>query len=384
MKKIHGEREAHALARLRQLTTLESPSGDVASLNEVRDALAARWRELGLTVSIEPGAAGDHLVAEWTVPGIPGHVLLVTHYDTVWSVGELERQPFRLAGDRITGPGVFDMKSGIVAIELALEELRASGRAPSLTVRIVCIADEEVSSIDGRRVIESAAQGALAVLGFEPAHPDGSFKSGRRGVARLVLRVTGRASHSGLAASDGISAIDELVDLLMVVRNDAPLDDDAAVNIGRISGGTRANVVAGSAEAEIGLRFADAQSEQRLLDFFHSLRVHRDGAELEVVTLSHRPAWAEDRSSWLTELVVSTARAQGEDVYARPAGGAGDTNFTGSVGIATLDGLGPRGGNAHAVGEWVSLSSLAQRVDLLVDVLTNASLGQGARDVSER
>jgi glutamate carboxypeptidase len=339
---------------------------------------------LGLNVSIEPGAAGDHLVAEWTVPGSPGHVLLVTHYDTVWSVGELERQPFKLAGDRITGPGVFDMKSGIVAIELALEELRASGRAPSLTVRIVCIADEEVSSIDGRRVIESAAQGALAVLGFEPAHPDGSFKSGRRGVARLVLRVTGRASHSGLAASDGISAIDELVDLLMVVRNDAPLDDDAAVNIGRISGGTRANVVAGSAEAEIGLRFADAQSEQRLLDFFHSLRVHRDGAELEVVTLSHRPAWAEDRSSWLTELVVSTARAQGEDVYARPAGGAGDTNFTGSVGIATLDGLGPRGGNAHAVGEWVSLSSLGQRVDLLVDVLTNASLGLDGRDVSER
>jgi glutamate carboxypeptidase len=374
MKKIHGALAAQALARLRVLTSLESPSGDVPSLNALRDALANRWRELALDVTIEPGSAGDHLVAEWTVPNSKGHVLLVTHYDTVWSLGELERQPFRLAGDRVTGPGVFDMKSGIVAIELALEELRSSGREPTCTVRLVCIADEEVSSINGRRVIEAQSEGAIGVLGFEPAHPDGSFKSGRRGVARLLLRVTGRAAHSGLSAGDGVSAIDELVDLLLVVRNDAPLGDGDAINIGRVSGGTRANVIAAAAEAEVGLRFATAQSEQSLLDFFHSLRVHRQGAQLEIVTLSQRPAWSEDPSSWLTEMVLSTARAQGEDVYARPAGGAGDTNFTGAKGLPTLDGLGPRGNHAHAIGEYVLLSSLLQRVTLLVDILTSASL----------
>ena len=373
----HDDLTSRALERLRVLTELESPSGDVERLDALRDALAIRWRKLGLSVIIEPGAAGDHLVAEWTVADSPGHVLLVTHYDTVWSVGELERQPFVVDGDRVTGPGVFDMKSGIVAIELALEELRASGRTPSCTVRIVCIADEEVSSLDGRRIIEAAAQGAIAVLGFEPAHPDGSFKSGRRGIARLALRVTGRASHSGLAASDGVSAIDELVDLLVDVRRDAPVGHDAAINVGRISGGTRANVVAGAAEAEIGLRFSDPASEKDLLDYFHGLAAHRLGASVEMVTLSHRPAWAEDPTSWLTELVVSTARAQGEDVSARPAGGAGDTNFTGSRGIATLDGLGPRGENAHAAGECVSASSLVQRVALLVDLLTNPALADG-------
>jgi glutamate carboxypeptidase len=379
MTKVDDDFGSRALARLQLLTELESPSGDVASLNALRDALAEKWRELGLTVTIEPGAAGDHLVAEWTVPDSPGHVLLVTHYDTVWSVGEVERQPFAVEGDRITGPGVFDMKSGIVAIELALEELRKSGRTPSRSLRIVCIADEEVSSIDGRHVIESAAQGAICVLGFEPAHPDGSFKSGRRGVARLLLRVTGRAAHSGLAASEGISAIDELVDVLVDVRRDAPLDKGAAINIGRISGGTRANVVAGAAEAEVGLRFSHPASEQALLDFFSGLRPHREGATIEVVTLSHRPAWSEDPSSWLTELVVRIARAQDEDVYARPAGGAGDTNFTGSMGIPTLDGLGPRGENAHAVGECVLLSSLVQRVALLVDLLTDASFDASTR-----
>jgi glutamate carboxypeptidase len=366
-----------ALARLRLLTELESPSGDADSLDALRDALVTRWRELGLSVSIEPGTAGDHLVAEWTVPGSAGHVLLVTHYDTVWSVGELERQPFVVDGERVSGPGVFDMKSGIVAIELALEELRASGRSPSCTLRIVCIADEEVSSLDGRRIIEAEEQGALAVLGFEPPHPDGSFKSGRRGVARLALRVSGRASHSGLAASDGVSAIDELVDLLLDIRRDAPQDQGMAINVGRISGGTRANVVAGAAEAEIGLRFSDAASEAALLDFFHGLRAHRQGASVEVVTLSQRPAWTEDPSSWLTELVVGTAHAQGDDVSARPAGGAGDTNFTGSQGIATLDGLGPRGENAHAVGESVLVSSLARRVALLVAVLTDPALATG-------
>jgi glutamate carboxypeptidase len=179
--------------------------------------------------------------------------------------------------------------------------------------------------------------------------------------------VTGRASHSGLSASEGVSAIDELIDLLQDVRRDAPHDRDAAINIGRISGGTRANVVAGAAEAEVGLRFSDPASEKELLDFFHGLVAHRPGATVEVVTLSHRPAW-------LTALVVDTARAQGEDVSARPAGGAGDTNFTGSRGLATLDGLGPRGENAHAVGECVLLSSLRQRVALLVDLLTNPAL----------
>ena len=366
---------AGALERLRYLTELESPSGNVECLGELRDALVTRWRELGLDVSITPGASGDHLVAEWTVPGSAGHVLLVTHYDTVWPIGELARQPFVVDGDRVMGPGVFDMKSGLVAIEFAFAQLRQEGRTPIRTIRIVCIADEEVSSVDGRRVIEAEVKGAVAVLGFEPAHPDGAFKNGRRGVARLLLRVTGRASHSGLAADQGISAVDDLVDLLMDVREGAPQAHDADINIGRISGGTRANVVAGAAEAEVGLRFRERATEQSLLDLFHGLRVHRDGASLNIETLSHRPAWPEDPDSWLTELVIATARAQGEEISARPAGGAGDTNFTGSKGIPTLDGLGPRGDHAHAVGEYVLLSSLGQRIFLLVELLTSPRLG---------
>lgn len=364
-----------ALERLRRLTELESPSGNVEYLNALRDALVTRWRELGLDVSIVPGSTGDHIVAEWMVPESTGHVLLVTHYDTVWPVGELARQPFVVDGDRVTGPGVYDMKSGLVAIEFAFARLRREGRAPVRTIRVVCIADEELSSVDGRRVIDAEVEGAVAVLGFEPAHSDGAFKNGRRGVARLLLRVTGRAAHSGLAAEQGISAVDELVDLLMDVRDGAPQADDAGINIGRISGGTRANVVAGLAEAEVGLRFSEPATEQSLLDLFHGLRVHRDGASLTIETLSHRPAWPEDPDSWLTELVVATARGQGEDISARPAGGAGDTNFTGSKGIPTLDGLGPRGDHAHAVGEYMLLSSLGQRISLLVELLTSPRLG---------
>ena len=117
MNDLDGDRSIRTLARLRQLTELESPSGHVELLNLMRDALALRWRELGLDVTTTPGSSGDHLVAEWCVPDSVGHVLLVTHYDTVWSEGELARQPFVVDGDRVFGPGVFDMKAGIVAIE---------------------------------------------------------------------------------------------------------------------------------------------------------------------------------------------------------------------------------------------------------------------------
>lgn len=366
---------ATALMRLRDLVELESPSGDVSRLKVLADALARRWRELGLEVMTVPGPAGDHLVGEWVVPGSTSHVLVLTHYDTVWPVGELERQPFEVTGDAVRGPGVLDMKAGIVALELALERVRASGRAPAVGVRIVAVADEEVSSVDGRRVIEDQCAGAIAVLGLEPSHPDGALKNARRGVARVAVRLSGRAAHAGLAAEQGVSAIDELVDVLVALRRDFPRTADASLNVGRISGGTRANVVAAEAEAEVGLRFATPETERALLELFENLRATREGAVLTAEILSHRPAWPERPDERLTRLVLDTAARLGQSLTARPAGGAGDANFTGARGIPTVDGLGPRGDGAHAVGEWVSLSSLLDRSALLAELLAGPEIG---------
>ncbi|MEO9180778.1 MAG: M20/M25/M40 family metallo-hydrolase [Acidimicrobiales bacterium] len=362
---------AAVIERLRELVECESPSGDVALLNVTRDRLRERWEALGLDVVLVNGDRGDHVVgtlrAEVACPG--GHVLFLSHYDTVWSSGELLEQPFVVHDDIAHGPGTFDMKGGIVALETAFALLSERGLQPCREIRVVSIADEEVSSVDGRRVVDAESRGATCVFGLEPPNADGGFKNARRGVARVRLGVTGQAAHAGLDASKGVSAVDELVDQLMDLRAALPDARDAACNVGRIDGGTRANVVAGEAHAEIGLRFAKKSTEDSLFAALHSLTPHRDGASVEVQVLSQRPAWDVLETTWLTDHVLEISTALGGPSTAAPAGGAGDTNFTGAAGIATLDGLGPRGANAHAQGECVWISSILQRAELLAALM---------------
>src|SRR5262249_54993786 len=239
---------------------------------------AERVAELGGAVELVPGDAGDHVRAAFAAglrapgpaPGrggspsrasTRGHILVVGHYDTVWEAGWLASHPFVVRDLVATGPGVLDMKGAIVALELALELLRDSGRALAQPVQVVLVADEEGPSPHGGTAVMAAAAGAAAVVGLEPPHPDGGLKTGRRGVARVRLEVRGREAHAGLAVAGGVSAIDELLDQLVRLRDALPRASDLGWNIGRVSGGTRANVVAGRASAEVGLRFATRQTE---------------------------------------------------------------------------------------------------------------------------
>jgi glutamate carboxypeptidase len=370
--------EAEIADRLKCLVELESPTRDAELLGRLRDDLKTRWEMLGLDVRVVEGPAGDHLVGtlaagegwEGTAPP-PGHLLLVGHYDTVWPPGETGRQPFRVDGGRAYGPGAFDMKGGIVALELALSLLTRCGVHPGQELRVVCVADEEVSSPHGRHTVMAEAEGAAAVLGLEPPHADGSLKNGRRGVARVRLGVTGRESHAGLDAQKGVSAVDELVDQLLVLRSTLPKVADAACNIGVVKGGTRANVIAGAAEAEIGLRFSTPSTEEALLHALYALKPLRDSAKIELEVLSRRPAWPVATDPSLADHVVGMAKSLGEDISARPADGAGDTNMTGASGLRTLDGLGPRGTGAHAHGEAVDLASIRSRGALLATVIAS-------------
>jgi glutamate carboxypeptidase len=359
---------AAAVERLARLVRLESPSGDVTRLGALRDVLADRLAELGGTVQLVPGGAGDHVRAAFpAVGGAPagGHILVVGHYDTVWEAGWLASHPFPLRGLVASGPGVLDMKGAIVALELAFELLRDSGRAPAQPVQVVLVADEEVSSPHGRTAVLDAAAGAAAVVGLEPPHPDGGLKTGRRGVARVRLEVHGREAHAGLAVAGGVSAIDELLDQLVRLRDALPRAADLGWNIGRVSGGTRANVVAGRASAEIGLRFATRQTERAAFSAVRGLTPVRPGARVAAEILSRRPAWPATPGNPLAEHVIGLAAGLGERLGARPAGGAGDTNFTGAAGLPTVDGLGPRGRGAHSPAESVRVDSILRRAELL-------------------
>jgi glutamate carboxypeptidase len=320
----------------------------------LRDTLIDLLRGVGADAAPD----GEHVAA--SLGNGPGHVLVLGHFDTVWPVGRLATAPFTVAGDHATGPGVFDMKGGLVTLLYALRLLQ--GRELARPVRIVLTADEEIGSPDGARVVLAHADGAAAVYALEPPLPGGALKVGRRGVARVRISVRGREAHAGLEARRGVSAIDELCDQLATLRG-------PNVNVGRIEGGTRANVVAGHASAELGLRFATPQEEVAVFTAVDALTPVRGGAEISVEVLSRRPAWEPSGSTELAEHVQAVAKRLGETIGAAVSPGAGDANLTGALGIPTVDGLGPRGHGAHAPDETVELSSIKARGELLAALL---------------
>lgn len=363
------------IALLRDLVAIETPSFNAGASARIAEALEARFGAVGAAVTLHKTEAGTDLVAE--LPGHGAPLLLVGHTDTVWPVGTIDSSvPWIEEVDRISGPGIFDMKSGIVVMLQALAALRDR---PRRAVRVILVSDEEVGSPLSQPLLREACEGVAAAIGFESPHPDGSLKVGRRGSSRVRLAVTGRSAHAGLDPELGVSAIDELVDQLLLVREitaTTPSDSPVLCNVGTLEGGGRTNVVPDRAAAEIGLRFADADSEERVLDALRALVPRRAGAGLAVELLSHRPTWsANQRDLDLLARVASLAVGIGQRLEGRPANGAGDTNLLGSLGIPTLDGFGPRGAGAHATNEHILTQSLFDRIELLTAVLSQHEPG---------
>lgn len=357
------------IALLKQLVEIESPSFNVAASERIATVLEAHFTSLGGQVRLVRTEAGTNLIVD--VPGTGSPLLFVGHTDTVWPIGTISSTvPWVEADGKISGPGVFDMKSGIVVMLLALARLKGTTHR---AVRIVLTCDEEVGSPTTKELLQELSENASAAFGFESPHPDGSLKVGRRGSTRVRISVTGRAAHAALDPELGISAIDELVDQLLRVREITAAHDlpsQVLSNVGTIAGGARANVVPDAASAEVGLRFIDPDTERRVLAQLRDLAPMRSGALVDVELLSNRPAWsasAEDHA--LLERTAEIASQIGQRLSGRPASGAGDTNLLGSLGIPTLDGFGPTGGGAHATSEHIVTSSLFERAELVTALL---------------
>lgn len=371
MTKSWSPEADRVLVRVGRLVAMESPSLDRVTSRALAEELAGWWEQVGADVRLVHCEAGTHIVAEAAGHGRP--LLLVGHTDTVWPHGSLAGEvPWSVHGDTLRGPGVYDMKSGLVAMIAAMERLRDR---PRRAVRAVLVCDEEIGSPFSQQLLRECASGVSGAIGFEAPHPDGAMKVGRRGSTRVRLSVRGRAAHAALDPAAGISAIDELVDQLVALRGivaDPALSSEVLCNIGTVEGGGRANVVPAEATAEIGLRFLDVVTERRVLDALHCLVPIRSGAVIETTVLSHRPAWSpSEADEKLLGRIAAAGRRVGQRVEGRPAAGAGDTNLLGSLGIPTVDGFGPRGGGAHAVTEHVSRTSLMERIDLLETLLAD-------------
>jgi len=350
------------------LVAAESPSTDKAAADACGRLVAELLAASGGRVDIlRRDAVGDIVRARFGAGG--RRVLLLGHYDTVWPVGELRRQPARAEGGFLYGPGVYDMKAGI---GLAMLALRAVVDGPGLAghVTVLLTSDEETGSRHSRAVIEDEARAADAVLVLEPALPDGSVKTARKGCAQYTLRLTGVAAHAGVEPEKGASAVHELARLITIVASWNDPAHGLTLNVGTFQGGTRGNVVAESAHAEVDVRFVSGTDGARIDGAMRSLGTADPRVRLDVTGGIDRPPLERTPSvAALYELARTAAADLGQTLGEGSTGGGSDGNFTAALGVSTLDGLGALGAGAHAVGERVDAGALPGRAALLAGLI---------------
>jgi glutamate carboxypeptidase len=365
-----NQHQAEMVDLLRRLVELESPSDNKGALDKLGKLLAIEFFRLGAEVTFSPQTeAGNHLKAEF--PGASGKpVLLLGHFDTVWPLGTLEKMPFRVEGGRAFGPGVYDMKAGVVMMLFALRALRTAG-AQHRPVIVLLDTDEEVGSRTGRPLVEATARNCEAVLVLEPSQSiKGHLKTARKGVGDFMVRVRGRASHAGVDFEKGHSAIVELSRQLLEITKFTDLARGITVNPGVIYGGTRTNVVAAEAVAEIDVRIARLADGPELEKKFLSLHSFDPGCTIEVTGGMNRPPMERTEGTVrLFQIAREQAAALGMSVDEASTGGGSDGNFTSALGIPTLDGLGAVGEGAHAANESILVEELPRRTALLAALI---------------
>jgi glutamate carboxypeptidase len=368
-------RRPRFLAELEALVNIDCGSYTPDGVNRVADFVADALGELGAEVerlSHQPpdGAAqlGDLVVGRFSGDG--PRLLLIGHMDTVFDPGTAAARPYRSSGDRATGPGVTDMKAGLLAGLHAIGALHEAGVRPNLT--FVANPDEEIGSPFSTPVIRELAPAHDAVLVLECARANGDIVSARKGVADYHLELVGRAAHAGVEPEKGRSAILEAAHQVLALHALNGRWPTVTVNAGVIRGGTRPNVVAERCEMEVDLRAATADALEAAAAEVERLAASPtvDGVSLSLRrSAGHPPMEKTPASARLVALAVKLAGELGFELRDAATGGASDANTTASLGVPTLDGLGPVGGDDHSVDEWLDLSSVVPRTTLLAGLI---------------
>jgi glutamate carboxypeptidase len=360
---------AEILDGIRAWVEIESPTDDAVAVNRMADQVAADYAAIGAAVERIPGCDGfgDHLLVTSPRDGEGRGVLVLSHMDTVHAVGTLAGPlPFRVEGDIAYGPGIYDMKGGAHLAFAALRHLARTGRGTPLPVRHLLVSEEEVGSPTSRAIIEREATRAAFVLVTEPAREGGRVVTGRKGVARFDLRLHGQAAHSGTRHQDGRSAIKELARQILDLEAMTDTATGVTVNVGRIGGGTRANVVPAEAWAEIDMRVPNPAVGEAAVARVLAIRSHDPDVRLEIAGGLSRPGYEKSPAiQALFDHARGLAAEIGFDLQDLATGGGSDGNFTASI-APTLDGLGVDGRAAHTHDEQLYVSSLVPRATLLL------------------
>ena len=357
------------LTCLRQTVEIESPSNSKPGVDRLARFVAKEFRRCaGKVHLLEHPVAGCAVRAEFWA-GKQKPILLLGHLDTVWETGTLAQMPFRVRGSRAFGPGILDMKSGIVIGLWAIRALQVLAISPSSPVRFFLNSDEEVSSVAFRKAILAAAQDARAVLVLEPAATGGALKTARKGVGEFKITVHGRSAHAGVNPAAGANAIVELMRQLFTVQAMADPRRGLTVNVGRIEGGTRSNVVPECATAWIDIRIPRSQDRALIERRIRERKPYDPDTRLEIEGGINRPPMQREMTAALFRKARVLGRAMGMDLAETSTGGGSDGNFTAALGIPTLDGLGAVGDGAHARHEHILIPELPRRTALLAALL---------------
>ncbi len=367
------ERQHEIVALIQQFVECESPSDSPDAVNRFVELVADTIAGFAKIKVIPGGSFGSQLLCEMSTRGSRknGQVLALGHSDTVWPMGTLATMPFREAGGRLWGPGVLDMKAGIAFFIFAVRALRELEIPVPSKVLLQLNSDEEVGSEVSRPLTEQNAAASKAVLVLEPGTGlEGKLKTARKGVGDFTVVVRGRASHAGVDFQSGASAVLELARQINHIASFTRIDQGLTVNPGVISGGTRSNVVAAEARAEIDIRVLKLSDVPALEKKFYSLQPFDSRCTIEVSGGLNRPPM--ERSAGIVGLFLRAQRLASElgvAVDESLTGGGSDGNFTAALGIPTLDGLGGVGEGAHAANESILVDRIADRTALLAKLL---------------
>ena len=352
---------------IRNWVEIESPTDAPEQVNKLSSLVGDLYRDLPARVERIAGkdGCGDHLVARsaWgqDAPGI----LILSHLDTVHPMGFIERLPFRVEGNSAFGPGIYDMKGGAYIAFHAFRQICADSARSPLGITQLYVSDEEIGSPTSRALIEAEGQKARYVLVTEPARDGGKIVTGRKGVGRFEVFIKGAPAHAGTRPQDGRSAIRELAHVIQTLEAMNDLKRGITVNVGVVRGGTRPNVIAEEAYAEVDLRVPTTADADELVEKILAVKSRSDGVSVKITGELNRPPYEKGNAgAALFEHARTLAAEIGFELVDTFTGGGSDGNFTAHH-TATLDGLGVDGKGAHTHYEQLYVSSLEPRARLL-------------------
>jgi glutamate carboxypeptidase len=384
LQEIAAGRYEEFVRALREMVDVDCGSYTPEGVNRIADLCQARFEAGGWTVerrSHEPGE-GEPPLGDLVIGRLEGSggscVLIVGHTDTVFDPGTVGERPFRIEGDRALGPGVSDMKGGLLLGFFAVEVLREAGFDDCGRITYICNPDEEIGSPWSRDVIKSEAADADVAFVLEAARENGDIVSSRKGVTDYTIEILGRAAHAGVEPERGRSAILEAAHKTIALQALNGRWLGVTVNVGVVHGGTRPNVVAERCVLEVDVRSPEEPSFQEAEAAVEAIANENTVPDVEVQVTGggwHRPMEKKEGGARLAELAIGVAADLGFELKDASTGGASDANTISAAGVPTLDGLGPIGGDDHSPKEWLDLTSVVPRMSLLAGLLSRLDAG---------